>query len=70
VPAFFTVANGGRDGIGLMRRSKALSIPAIIFTYMVTYYTWHRVVGYSKDVALEQTYAKNHKMLRNMLIKQ
>ena len=70
VPAVFTVANGGRNGSGLMRRNPTISLAAIVGTYVTTFYLWHRIVGYNKQAQNEQLYAKNVKMLRNLLIKQ
>lgn len=41
---------------------------AVIGTYATTFYIWHRYVGYGSRPRDEQTYAKNVKMLRNMII--
>jgi len=70
VPAIFTVLNNNRDGWGLMKRKWYLSVPCTIGTFMVTFFIWHRIVGYNNEAYYEQQYAKNVKMLRNLIIKQ
>lgn len=70
MPAIFTLANKGQNGVGLMGRYKLISLTAVIATYASSFYVWHRVVGYNKTNAMEQAYAKHHKMLRNLIIQQ
>lgn len=64
------VLNGGSNGIELIRRRRGIAIPAIIATYVTYFSVIHRLVGYNNQVYNEQQYAKNHKMLRNLIIKQ
>ena len=70
VIAASTYINGGSDGYGLIKRRWGLALPAIILTYCGYFYVIHRHVGYSNQVYLEQAYAKNVKMLRNLIIRQ
>ena len=70
VSAGFTVANGGRGGLSLMGKKPLIAIVSVVGTYMTSFYVWHRIVGYNRQVQNEQLYAKNIKMLRNLLIKQ
>ena len=70
VPTLFTVANGGRNGIGLMGKRRGIATGTTIGVFVVSFWIWHRIVGYSNRAVNEQTYAKNVKMLRNLLIKQ
>ena len=69
VIAVSTYLNGGRDGYGLIKRKWPLAIPAIIFTYCSYFYVIHRQVGYNNQTYYEQAYAKNVKMLRNLIIR-
>ena len=69
-PTIFTAANGFRDGAGWARKNRYLSTGIIFGTFVASYYVHHRAVGYNNQACLEQTYAKNHKMLRNKIIKQ
>ena len=69
-PTLFTILNNNRDGIGFMKNKWYISVPMILGTYITTFYIWHRIVGYNNQAYLEQTYSKNVKMLRNLLIKQ
>lgn len=69
-PTLFTVLNNNRDGLGFMKRKWFISLPVVIGTYITSFYVWHRIVGYNNQAYLEQTYAKNVKMLRNLIIKQ
>jgi hypothetical protein len=64
-----TVLNGGRGGYELIKRRWGLAGPAIIGIYMTYFYVFHRFAGYNNQVYNEQAYAKNHKMLRNLIIK-
>ena len=52
----------------ICRRSR-IAIPAIAVTYGTYFYLFHRLVGYNKQASNEQAFAKNHKMLRNIIIK-
>ncbi len=70
VMAVSTFLNGGRGGYELIKRRWALAIPAIAINYMSYFFIFHRLVGYNNQVHNEQSYAKNHKMLRNLIIKQ
>ena len=69
VMAVSTYINGGSDGYGLIKRKWPLAIPAIIFTYCGYFYAIHRQVGYNNQTYYEQAYAKNVKMLRNLIIR-
>ena len=68
--AVSTILNGGYGGYELIKRRWPLSLPAIAITYCSYFFVFHRLVGYNNDVYNEQAYAKNHKMLRNLIIKQ
>ena len=69
-PALTTMAAGGRDGLGLVKRRPFLGVPLFAVVYAGSFFAWHRVVGYNSQSYFEQNYAKNHKMLRNLIIKQ
>ena len=69
-PAVTTVLAGGRDGLGLARRNKLAGFAVFAGLYMSSFYVWHRIVGFNSDAYYEQNYAKNVKMLRNMIIRQ
>ncbi len=60
--------NGGRNGISLMKSKPLLSVPMTVGVYIGSFFVWHRTVGFNSEVAMEQAYAKNHKMLRNLMI--
>ena len=62
--------NGGRGGINWHNANKGKSymLGAIIFG--TSWWAWHRVVGYNQQSKMEQEYAKNQKMLRNLIIRQ
>jgi hypothetical protein len=64
-----TFLNGGKDGMRLLKRRWAIATPVIAATYALYFYAFHRQVGYNNQVYSEQAYAKNHKMLRNLIIK-
>lgn len=70
VMAVSTVLNGGRGGYDLIKRKWFLALPAIAATYMSYFFVIHRMVGYNNQVYREQAFAKNYKMLRNLIIKQ
>ena len=70
VPTAATVLNGGKNGIGLMRRYPFITTIGTLFTVVSSFYIWHRIVGYNNLAITEQQYAKEIKMLRNLLIKQ
>ena len=70
VIAVSTYLNGGRGGLDLIKRRYPISVPAIIGTYVAFFSVIHRLVGYNNQVYNEQAYAKNHKMLRNVIIRQ
>lgn len=65
-----TVLNGGRGGYELIKRKWCIALPAIAFTYMTYFSVIHRLVGYNNQTYHEQAFAKNFKMLRNLIIKQ
>jgi hypothetical protein len=54
----------------LIKRRYPIAVPAIAGTYMVFFSIIHRLLGYNNQVYNEQAYAKNFKMLRNIIIKQ
>ena len=70
VMAVSTYLSGGRGGLDLIKRRYPIAVPAIAGTYVVFFSVIHRLVGYNNQVYNEQTYAKNFKMLRNIIIKQ
>ena len=65
-----TVLNGGFDGYQLIKRRWCMAGPAILATYVGYFFVFHRAVGYNNQVYNEQAFAKNVKMLRNMIVKQ
>lgn len=65
-----TYLNGGRGGLDLIKRRYSVAVPAIAVTYCSLFYVFHRIAGYNNLAYNEQAYAKNHKMLRNIIIKQ
>ena len=69
-PAVATVLAGGRDGLGFARRHRAAGFALFAGLYMGSFYVWHRIVGFNSDAYYEQNYAKNVKMLRNLIIRQ
>ena len=69
-PALATILAGGRDGMGLARRNRVGGVALFAGIYMGSFYVWHRIVGYNSDAYYEQNYAKNVKMLRNIIIRQ
>ena len=70
VPAIFTALNNGRNGWGLMKQRYLFALGVTGVTFIISHFGWHRYVGYNNQSVLEQTYAKNVKMLRNLIIKQ
>jgi hypothetical protein len=68
--AVSTFLNGGRGGYELIKKRWAIATPAIALTYASFFFVFHRLVGYNNQSYSEQAYAKNHKMLRNIIIKQ
>ena len=70
LPAIFTVMNNGRDGIGYVNKNygKSAAISAAFFVAAFAFF--YRRAGFNNQVYSEQTYAKNVKMLRNLIIKQ
>lgn len=69
-PVVLVTANNFKDGWGFMTKRWYVSAPFIIGTFVISFYAWHRFVGYNNEVYMEQSYAKNVKMLRNLIIKQ
>ncbi len=68
-PATMTVLAGGRNGLGFSRANKLIAIGAFVGIYASSFYVWHRLVGYNNQEYYEQNYAKNVKMLRNVIIR-
>ena len=64
------ILNGNKGGIDLLKKRYGLALPAVAFTYATYFFIFHRQVGYNNQVYNEQAYAKNHKMLRNLIIRQ
>jgi len=58
-----------KDGWGFIAKNPVKSTAFIIGTFMVSRFVWRRLAGYTNEVIYEQEYAKNVKMLRNLLIK-
>ena len=70
-PTVLTIANGGRNGVVMFSKSRMyIGWPILIGCYMGSFYAWHRYVGYNRQVYMEQSYAKNIKMMRNIIIRQ
>ena len=69
-PAAATILAGGRDGLGFAKRNRVAGFALFAGMYMTSFYVWHRIVGYNNDAYYEQNYAKNVKMLRNIIIRQ
>ena len=70
VMAASTFLNGGRGGYEMIKRRWPIAVPVVALTYVSYFYVFHRMVGYNNQVHNEQSYAKNFKMLRNLIIKQ
>ncbi len=71
VPALLTVANRGRNGVEFLTKSRSyIGWPVLVGCYMSSFYVWHRYVGFNRQVQMEQSYAKNIKMMRNFIIRQ
>ncbi len=56
--------------MGLARKNRVAGFALFAGIYMGSFYVWHRVVGYNSAAYYEQNYAKNVKMLRNIIIRQ
>ena len=69
VMAASTYLNGGRGGLDLIKKRWPIAVPVIAGTYATFFYVIHRYVGYNNQTYNEHAYAKNHKMLRNLIIK-
>jgi len=69
-PAVSTILAGGRDGLGLAKRNRLAGFALFTGIYVSSFYVWHRIVGFNNAAYYEQNYAKNVKMLRNMIIRQ
>ena len=69
VMAVSTQLNGGRGGLDLLKKRWYLAVPAVAVTYATYFWVFHRQVGYSNQIYYEQNYAKNCKMLRNLIIR-
>ena len=69
-PAVTTILAGGRDGMGLAKKNRGAGFALFAGIYMGSFYVWHRIVGYNSAAYYEQNYAKNVKMLRNIIIRQ
>ena len=65
-----TFISGGRGGYELIKRRWPIAVPVIAGTYATYFFVFHRIAGYNNQVYTEQAYAKNHKMLRNIIIRQ
>jgi hypothetical protein len=70
VMAVSIILNGGRGGYDLIKKRWCTAVPAIAVTYASFFFVFHRLVGYNNQAYNEQAFAKNHKMLRNIIIKQ
>ena len=68
--AMFTVMNGGRNGIALMGKQPALAAAAFVGNWIVFYQFWSRWAGYNSQKYNEFQYARVHKMLRNIQVRQ
>ena len=68
--AFFTIQNGGRNGKKAMGANPLLA--SLVFGgSLVTFYTlWSRYAGFTNQKYNEFQYARVHKMLRNIQVKQ
>ena len=56
--------------MGLARKNRVAGFALFAGIYMGSFYVWHRVVGYNSAAYYEQNYAKNVKILRNIIIRQ
>ena len=70
LPLVFNVMNGGSKGIDFVRRKPLIAGPLSLVYFTVNFYIWNRVVGFRSEDYMCHIYAKNHKMLRNILIQQ
>ena len=70
VPTIMTAAIGFKDGAGWARKNRLAAYTLTAGVFAFSWYAHHRAVGYNNQALMEQTYAKNHKMLRNLIIKQ
>lgn len=61
---------GLKSGSHLISQNKAIAVPALIGTWIVSYQVWNRIVGFTPQKWNELLYAKNIRMLRNLQIKQ
>ena len=70
MPFIFNIINGGSNGRDFIRRQKVASGALATVFFMLNFFTWNRVVGFRSDDYYCHLYAKNHKMLRNIMIQQ
>ncbi|CDW83629.1 UNKNOWN [Stylonychia lemnae] len=70
LPAIFTALNGGRGGSEWARRNGRISLVVGLSYASINFLLLNRYKGFRNDDYLCHLYAKNHKMLRNILIKE
>ena len=69
-PTVTTLLAGGRGGYQWSGAHKVRATGLFAAIFVSSFWGWHRIVGYNKTVKMEQEYAKNQKMLRNIIIRQ
>lgn len=62
------LAEKNQGGYNWAKSKPLLSVPLLIGTFTSSFFLWHRYVGYNQQAVLEQNFAKNFKMLRNIQI--
>lgn len=70
LPVIFNSLNGGRGGFEYAKKNKLISLPVIGFYLLANFCILNRYKGYNNYDYICHTYAKNHKMLRNIIIKE
>ena len=55
--------------MGLAKKNRVAGFALLAGIYMSSFYVWHRIVGFNNAAYYEQNYAKNVKMLRNIIIR-
>ena len=61
---------GFESGKMLLKAHKLMVVPAMVGTWVSTYFFWNRVIGWNHLERNKYLYAKNIRMLRNIQIKQ
>lgn len=61
---------GHANGRALIRANPLIAYPAIVGTWVGSYFFWNRVIGWNHEQRNKYLFAKNIRMLRNIQIKQ